>query len=268
MDSLPGHLLDKVLFKTDLRALAMLCCTNTSLQLHIQNPSFVSKYYSQIKSNLLHISSFGSPYLVNHPPHDCSRSLRTKDVLRMCHILGCCSGLLILFIDGRLCVTNPVRKMFRFLTLSNRMRYPTRGDKINQLGLEVLVKQIQIRGIDKNRVDWYVEAYNGKCLVLQSFYNGGVVPVDDLIANKWEVMCSVPIWCDANRDFFLSTPSSSSVVGLDEILACGDRSISSLRLIMGLVDGSLSEKVEKQHGAMQIENTLYEQDTNKKRRMV
>ncbi|KAG2329438.1 hypothetical protein Bca52824_000618 [Brassica carinata] len=122
--------------------------------------------------------------------------------------------------------------------------------------------------IDKNRVDWYVEAYNGKCLVLQSFYNGGVVPVDDLIANKWEVMCSVPIWCDANRDFFLSTPSSSSVVGLDEILACGDRSISSLRLIMGLVDGSLSEKVEKQHGAMQIENTLYEQDTNKKRRMV
>ncbi|KAL0847634.1 hypothetical protein Bca101_020880 [Brassica carinata] len=327
MDSLPGHLLDKVLFKTDLRALAMLCCTNTSLQSHIQNPSFVSEYYSQIKSNLLHISSFGSPYLVNHPPHDCSRSLRTKDVLRMCHILGCCSGLLILFIDGRLCVTNPVRKIFRFLTLSNRMRYPTRGGKINQLGLAVnqtdrttqkqarliqidfpqgltsrtlfahgvnslslvswkeeiiyvyalknilsdpnwvLVKQIQIRGIDKNRVDWYVEAYNGKCLVLQSFYNGGVVPVDDLIANKWEVMCSVPIWCDANRDFFLSTPSSSFVVGLDEILACGDRSISSLRLIMGLVDGSLSEKVEKQHGAMQIENTLYEQDTNKKRRV-
>ncbi|KAF3496729.1 hypothetical protein F2Q69_00061473 [Brassica cretica] len=57
-------------------------------------------------------------------------------------------------------------------------------------------------------------------------------------------MGSVPTWCDANRDFFLFTPSSSSVVGLDEILACGDRRISSLRLIMGLVDGSSSEKVE------------------------
>ncbi|CAF2110761.1 hypothetical protein Bca4012_094835 [Brassica carinata] len=356
MDSLPGHLLNKVLFKTDLRALAMLCCTNTSLQSHIHDPSFVSEYYSQIKSSLLHISTYGSPYLVYHHPHSGSRSHKTKNRLMECHILECCSGLLLLFIDGRLCVTNPIRKKFRFLTrrdkrkqlglavnqldrttqnfkvvyifemaktdqtkygfeinagdswtyskttltchtnnLDDRMKNPVylngslhwlRNDGsiiafnpeteqarliqtdfprgltsrtlfapgVNSLTLVsanenilsdpkwVLEKQIQNGVIDKI-VTWYVEAYNGKCLVLRTCYDG-VVHVYDLSASKWAVMGSVPTWCDANRDFFLFTPSSSSVVGLDEILACGDRRISSLRLIMGLVDGSSSEKVE------------------------
>ncbi|KAF2620368.1 hypothetical protein F2Q68_00041293 [Brassica cretica] len=125
MDGLPGHLLNKVLFKTDLRARAMLCCTNTSLQSHIHDPSFVSEYCSQIRSSLLYISSYGSTYLGCHHPHGGSRSLTTIDV---CHILGCCSGLLLLFIDDRLCVTNPIRKKFRFLT---------RRDKRKQLGLAV-----------------------------------------------------------------------------------------------------------------------------------
>nr|VDD56939.1 unnamed protein product [Brassica oleracea] len=314
MDGLPGHLLNKVLFKTDLRALAMLCCTNTSLQSHIHDPSFVSEYCSQIRSSLLYISSYGSTYLGCHHPHGGSRSLTTIDV---CHILGCCSGLLLLFINDRLCVTNPIRKKFRFLT---------RRDKRKQLGLAVnqnfknpvylngslhwlrndgsiiafnpeteqarliqtdfprgltsgtlfapgvnsltlvsanekviyvyalrnilsdpkwvLEKQIQNGVIDKNIVTWYVEAYNGKCLIMLRTCYDGVVHVYDLSASKWAVMASVPIWYDANRDFFLFTPSSSSVVGLDEILACGDRRISSLRLIMGLVDGSSSEKVE------------------------
>ncbi|CAN7094542.1 unnamed protein product [Brassica rapa subsp. narinosa] len=332
MDSLPGHLLNKVLFKTDLRALAMLCCANTSLQSHIQNPSFVSEYYSQIKSSLLHISTYGSPYLVYHHPHGGSRSHKTKNSLMECHIFGCCSGLLLLFIDDRLCVTNPIRKKFRFLTRRDKRKQL--GLAVNQLdrtthnfkvvyifemaktdetkyGFEinagdswtcskttltchtsnlddqkarlikidfpqgltsrtlfapgvnsltlvsaneeviyfyalknilsdskwVLEKQIQNGVIDKNIVSWYVEAYNGKCLVLRTWYDG-VVHVYDLIDNKWVVMGSVPTWCDANRDFFLFTPSSFSVVGLDEILACGD----SLRLIMGLVDGSSSEK--------------------------
>ncbi|CAG7865080.1 unnamed protein product [Brassica rapa] len=360
MDSLPGHLLNKVFFKTDLRALAMLCCASTSLQSHIQNPSFVSEYYSQIKSSLLHISTYGSPYLVYHHPHGGSRSHKTKNSLMECHIFGCCSGLLLLFIDDRLCVTNPIRKKFRFLTrrdkrkqlglavnqldrtthnfkvvfifemaktdetkygfeinagdswtcskttltchtsnLDDRMKNPVyldgalhwlRNDGsiiafnpetekarlikidfpqglasrtlfapgVNSLTLVsangeviyfyalknilsdskwVLEKQIQNGVFDKNIVSWYVEAYNGKCLVLRTWYDG-VVHVYDLIDNKWVVMGSVPTWCDANRDFFLFTPSSSSVVGLDEILACGD----SLRLIMGLVDGSSSEK--------------------------
>ncbi|CDY17775.1 BnaC08g21830D [Brassica napus] len=74
MDGLPGHLLNKVLFKTDLRALAMLCCTNTSLQSHIHDPSFVSEYCSQIRSSLLYISSYGSTYLGCHHPHGGSRN--------------------------------------------------------------------------------------------------------------------------------------------------------------------------------------------------
>uniref|UniRef100_A0A0D3DRX6 F-box associated beta-propeller type 1 domain-containing protein n=2 Tax=Brassica TaxID=3705 RepID=A0A0D3DRX6_BRAOL len=363
MDSLPGHLLNKVLFKTDLRALAMLCCTNTSLQSHIHDPSFVSEYYSQIKSSLLHISTYGSPYLVYHHPHSGSRSHKTKNRLMECHILECCSGLLLLFIDDRLCVTNPIRKKFRFLTrrdkrkqlglvvnqldrttqnfkvvyifemaktdetkygfeinagdswtyskttltchtsnLDDRMKnhvylngslHWLRNDGsiiafnpeteqarliqtdfprgltsrtlfasgVNSLTLVsanekviyvyalrnilsdpkwVLEKQIQNGVIDKNIVTWYVEAYNGKCLVLRTCYDG-VVHVYDLSASKWAVMASVPIWYDANLDFFLFTPSLYSVVGLDDILACGDRGISSLSSIMTLVDRSSPE---------------------------
>ncbi|CAN6896980.1 unnamed protein product [Brassica oleracea] len=364
MDGLPGHLLNKVLFKTDLRALAMLCCTNTSLQSHIHDPSFVSEYCSQIRSSLLYISSYGSTYLGCHHPHGGSRSLTTIDV---CHILGCCSGLLLLFIDDRLCVTNPIRasptKKFRFLTrrdkrkqlglvvnqldrttqnfkvvyifemaktdetkygfeinagdswtyskttltchtsnLDDRMKnhvylngslHWLRNDGsiiafnpeteqarliqtdfprgltsrtlfasgVNSLTLVsanekviyvyalrnilsdpkwVLEKQIQNGVIDKNIVTWYVEAYNGKCLVLRTCYDG-VVHVYDLSASKWAVMGSVPIWYDANLDFFLFTPSLYSVVGLDDILACGDRGISSLSSIMTLVDRSSPE---------------------------
>ncbi|CAF2046494.1 BnaAnng11830D [Brassica napus] len=35
MDSLPGHLFNKVLFKTDLRALAMLFCFISPLMAHL-----------------------------------------------------------------------------------------------------------------------------------------------------------------------------------------------------------------------------------------
>ncbi|CAH8392568.1 unnamed protein product [Eruca vesicaria subsp. sativa] len=389
MDSLPGHLLDKVLFKTDLRALAMLCCTNTSLQSHIQNPSFVSEYYSQIKSSLLHTSTRGSVNIGYYNPHDDSRSLKIKRISRECRLLGYCSGLLLLyFIDDRLCVTNPVRKKFRFLTLSNHMRYDARmvlglavdqtdrttksfkvvcifkmaktdetrygfdinaGDswtlskttlachksnldysmknpiyvdgslhwlrndgsiiafnpeteqaRLIQIELPhglssrtvfasidnsltlvsaneevicvyslknilsdpkwVLMKQIHNGVIKKIGVEWYIEAYNSKCIVLRGdqkntvqFSCARLVYMYDLIDNKWVAMGSVPTWSYASLDFILFTPSPSSVVGLDEILACGDRNISSLRLIMGLVDGSSSEKVENKLGRMSVE---------------
>ncbi|CDY30587.1 BnaAnng03620D [Brassica napus] len=332
MDGLPGHLLNEVLFKTDLRALAMLCCTNISLQSHIHDPSFVSEYRSQIRSSLLYISSYGSTYLCCHHPHGGSRSLTIIDA---CHILGYCSGLLLLFINDRLCVTNPLTKKFRFLTSFDPC--PRRfvcQDSRNQLGLAVnqidrttqnfknpvymngslhwlrndgsiiafnpeteqarliqadfprgltsralfapgvnsltlvsaneeviyfyalknilsdpkwvLEKQIQNGVIDKNVVTWYVEAYNGKCVVLRTCYDG-VVHVYDLSASKWAVMGSVPIWYDANLNFFLFTPSPYSVVGLDDILARGDRRISSLRSIITLVDRSSPENQLKEN---------------------
>ncbi|CAH8316816.1 unnamed protein product [Eruca vesicaria subsp. sativa] len=410
MNTLPGHLLDKILFKTDHRALAMLCCTNTSLQSYIQNSSFVSQYNSQIKSSLLHISTFGSHSLSYHHPHDGSRSLKTKKLSTMCHILGFCSGLLLLFIDDRLCVANPLTKKFRFLTLSDPCpQRLVRQENRNQLGLAVnqidpttqsfnvvyifeverthetkygfeinagmnswtcskttltchssnldgrmksplyldgslhwlrndgsiisfnpktekarliqiefphgltsrtlfapggnsltlvslmdefiyvyelkdilvdpkwvLVKQIKNGLIDKNRVNnWYIDAYNGKCLVLRSVYDG-VVHVYDLSADKWVIMGSVQGWCDANQDFYLFTPSSSFVVRLDEIVNCGDRSISSLRSIMTLIDGSSPENQLKKTSVegkederiLLLEMLLHEQNTNKKRRVV
>ncbi|CAN6896982.1 unnamed protein product [Brassica oleracea var. botrytis] len=117
---------------------------------------------------------------------------------------------------------------------------------------------------------WNVLTYNGKCLVLIECrdYNR-VVHVYHLSANKWVAMGLVPGWCDANQDFFQFTRSVSSVVRLDEILACGNRRISSLSSIIALIDGSSSEEVENQLKKRSAEqNFLYEQSTNKKRRLV
>ncbi|CAF2046496.1 BnaAnng11820D [Brassica napus] len=212
-----------------------------------------------------------------------------------CHIFGCCSGLLLLFIDDRLCVTNPIRKKFRFLT---------RRDKRKQLGLAVnqldrttqnfkVVYIFEMAKTDETINDGSIISFNpetekarlikidfpqgltsrtlfapgvnsltlvsaneeviyfyalknilsdSKWVLEKQIQNGvidkNIVSCSSCVRLEWVVMGSVPTWCDANRDFFLFTPSSFSVVGLDEILACGD----SLRLIMGLVDGSSSEK--------------------------
>nr|VDD56941.1 unnamed protein product [Brassica oleracea] len=59
------------------------------------------------------------------------------------------------------------------------------------------------------------------------------------------------------------------LIELDEILACGNRRISSLSSIIALIDGSSSEEVENQLKKRSAEqNFLYEQSTNKKRRLV
>ncbi|CDY17776.1 BnaC08g21840D [Brassica napus] len=217
-----------------------------------------------------------------------------------CHILECCSGLLLLFIDDRLCLGlvvnqldrttqnfkvnhvylngslhwlrndgsiiafNPETEQARLIQtdfprgLTSRTLFASGVNSLTLVSANekviyvyalrnilsdpkwVLEKQIQNGVIDKNIVTWYVEAYNGKCLVLRTCYDG-VVHVYDLSASKWAVMASVPIWYDANLDFFLFTPSLYSVVGLDDILACGDRGISSLSSIMTLVDRSSPE---------------------------
>ncbi|KAF3496727.1 hypothetical protein DY000_02055772 [Brassica cretica] len=108
--------------------------------------------------------------------------------------------------------------------------------------------------MDKKKLSyWNSEAYNGKCLVLREdrakeeepLFCDQVVHVYDLSTNKW-VMGSIPGWCSVNHDFFQFTPSTSYVVGLDEILPWAGGRISSLSTIMALIDGSSSEKVEKQ----------------------
>ncbi|VVB05178.1 unnamed protein product [Arabis nemorensis] len=131
----------------------------------------------------------------------------------------------------------------------------------------VLVKQIKNGVLDGKRPGyWNVEAYDGKCLVLSEgrrkiqYGADRMVHVYDLSANKWLVKSSIPGWCDANQDIFQFTPSSYSVVGLSaEILACDDNLISSLRSIMGLIDGISSEKVEKHFRKRSLE----EEEENK-----
>ncbi|CAA7019438.1 unnamed protein product [Microthlaspi erraticum] len=114
----------------------------------------------------------------------------------------------------------------------------------------VLVTRIRNIVLDEKRLGyWNVEAYDGKFLVLREdrgtrgdYYR--VLHVYDLSTNKWEVVGSIPIWCDAERDVFQFTPSWSSVVGLDETLDCGDKRDlprkqevkRNLSLIMGLID--------------------------------
>ncbi|CAA7019437.1 unnamed protein product [Microthlaspi erraticum] len=107
----------------------------------------------------------------------------------------------------------------------------------------VLVTRIRNIVLDEERCGYYwnVEAYDGKFLVLRE---NKVLHVYDLSANKWEVVGSIPKWSDASQDIFQFTPSWSSVVGLDETLACGDKRDPirktevkrDLSLVMGLVD--------------------------------
>ncbi|KAF3570678.1 hypothetical protein F2Q69_00061470 [Brassica cretica] len=122
MDGLPRDLMHKILFMIDHRSVAMMRCTNRSLQTHINDPYFESEYSSRVGSGLVHISASGSSYLSYNPNGD-SRSLKTKDTLKESHILGSCSGLLLVFVDDRLCVVNPVTKKFRYFNQSWFMRF-------------------------------------------------------------------------------------------------------------------------------------------------
>ncbi|KAF3496724.1 hypothetical protein DY000_02055770 [Brassica cretica] len=122
MDGLPRDLMHKILFMIDHRSVAMMRCTNRSLQTHINDPYFESEYSSRVGSGVVHISASGSSYLSYNPNGD-SRSLKTKDTLKESHILGSCSGLLLVFIDDRLCVVNPVTKKFRYFNQSWFMRF-------------------------------------------------------------------------------------------------------------------------------------------------
>lgn len=123
MDGLPRDLLDKILFRVDLRSLSMMRCTHRTLETHINDPYFESEYSSRVGSDLLHISAYGSCYLSLYNPNGDSRSLKIKDTLRDSHILASCSGLLLLVIDNLLCVLNPLTKKFQFFTQSRFMRF-------------------------------------------------------------------------------------------------------------------------------------------------
>ena len=131
MDGLPRDLMHKILFMIDHRSVAMMRCTNRSLQTHINDPYFESEYSFPVGSDLLHISTYGSRY-VSYNPNGDSRSTKIKDSLRESHILASCSGLLLLVIDNLLCVLNPLTNKFRFFNQSRFMSFtgvPRRENK-------------------------------------------------------------------------------------------------------------------------------------------
>ncbi|CAD5313300.1 unnamed protein product [Arabidopsis thaliana] len=145
---LPLPLFEKILFRLDPISLVMMKCTRRSFNSHIsEDPYFKSKYLSGVRSGLLHISSFGSKNLFCNPFGDSSSS-RHHDFLDITtRILGSCSGLLLLFIDG-LCVANPLTKRYRFLNYSKSMflsrvdrwgilNFDLPSEKMNRLGLAV-----------------------------------------------------------------------------------------------------------------------------------
>ncbi|CAD5313293.1 unnamed protein product [Arabidopsis thaliana] len=127
MNDLPFHLLDNILFRLDPKSLGIMRCTNRSINSHISNdPNFVSgyssEYSSRVGSSLFHVGiSLGDNFIIcHHFSYSCdSTSVKERSVLEFlsCYILGSCSGLLLLFIDG-LFLANPLTKRFRPLNHS------------------------------------------------------------------------------------------------------------------------------------------------------
>ncbi|VVA92019.1 unnamed protein product [Arabis nemorensis] len=117
MESLPFHLLEEILFKLDPKSLVMMQCADKSIKSHVsKDPYFKPEYFPRLGSDLLHMSSLGSNLLFCHSNDSRSTRDNNKDPLKIefSHILGSCSGLLLLFIHG-LCMANPLTKRFRFL---------------------------------------------------------------------------------------------------------------------------------------------------------
>ncbi|ESQ43481.1 hypothetical protein EUTSA_v10015953mg [Eutrema salsugineum] len=134
MDSLLFSILDEILFRLNPKSLALMRCTNRFMESHISdNSKFKSEYLSRFKSSLLHISRGGSRNLCFHPLGD-FRLFQNNDALeKPCHILGYCSGLFLLLIDGCFCVTNPLTKKFRFLNRSEWVRPKCIGFTVDQI---------------------------------------------------------------------------------------------------------------------------------------
>ncbi|ESQ31000.1 hypothetical protein EUTSA_v10012024mg [Eutrema salsugineum] len=134
MNILSLSVLNEILFRLNPKSLVMMQCTCKFMKTHISDdPKFKSEYLSRFKSSLLHISRGGSTLVCFHPLGD-SRLLLNNDVLeRPCHIIGYCSGLLLLLIDGCFCVTNPLTKRFRFLNHSEWRRPKCIGFTVDQI---------------------------------------------------------------------------------------------------------------------------------------
>lgn len=118
MNDLPFHLLDNILFRLELKSLAMMRCTNRYINSHISDdPDFESEYSFRVGSSLFHLSSFGAHYVFckSFSSYDSTSTGNEVELFKEpCYIFGSCSGLLLLYI-GDLFVANPLTKRFRVL---------------------------------------------------------------------------------------------------------------------------------------------------------
>ncbi|XP_010481244.2 PREDICTED: LOW QUALITY PROTEIN: putative F-box protein At1g57580 [Camelina sativa] len=162
MDSLPWHLLEEILFRIDHRSLAMMQCTNRSLQSHIsKNPNFDYEYFTRVRSSLLCVCpvNYGSRFLCYDHIYGTSRSPRRKETLMKCHLLGYSSGLLLLFYYGGLYVVNPLTKKFRLLNNCRSHIDPLQRRPQQKLGFAVdqidrTTKSFKIVIINEGSLHW------------------------------------------------------------------------------------------------------------------
>ncbi|CAN8247434.1 unnamed protein product [Cochlearia groenlandica] len=119
MDSLPNEILDDILFKLDLKSLAMLQCTDRSIKSYISK-KFKYEYVSRmvLGSVLFHISTFGSNIIFWHTSGDSKSRRYVKEMrLKDPSFLGSCAGLHLLLLRGRLCVRSPLTSTCTFVDL-------------------------------------------------------------------------------------------------------------------------------------------------------
>ncbi|VVA93088.1 unnamed protein product [Arabis nemorensis] len=117
MNDLPLHLLDEILFKLDLKSLAMMRCTNLFIKSHISDdPNFEKGYSFRARSGFIYTCGPLVFYKPSVSSCDSMSQLRCLfPVYPYCYILGSCSGHLLLYRRGLFVVMNPVTKMFRHL---------------------------------------------------------------------------------------------------------------------------------------------------------
>ncbi|CAA7056916.1 unnamed protein product [Microthlaspi erraticum] len=128
MDNLPSLLLNEILFRLDRRDMAIMRCTNKYLRGHMSEDPYFEKEYRSILFPISNDNlSFGN------------FKLQPKF-----HIMGCCSGLLLLFVE-KLFVVNPLTRKYRL---------------VNYTCSRVLAKLFSRGVVDPARVGFAVDEIN------------------------------------------------------------------------------------------------------------
>ncbi|KAL0755238.1 hypothetical protein Bca101_092906 [Brassica carinata] len=133
MDSLPLILLEEILLRLDPKSFVIMRCTNKSMEHITKDPSFKSLYWSRKGSSLLHIGVHGSKLACFHPVGDVRPFCSEGPSECICFILGYCSGLILIYIDGCFCVANPLTEKYQFLDYRYMQSKKSIGFAVDQI---------------------------------------------------------------------------------------------------------------------------------------